>query len=145
VNTDRNTNATERDGANIEQDRPRLTQKQYRFLAELPFCETEGEAAKKAGVSKHTPGRWKKEPAFAAAFAQWQSNDMEMRRARLEQGVAKAIETMLALLGARDKRVALKAATELLDRAGYTAMQRVEQGVSPELLELLEKASGEGE
>ena len=118
----------------------RLTHLQRRFLAELPFSSSDAEAAKRAGVHKATVCEWKRDPFFMEAYEKTWEADIEMRRQRLVEGLAKAVETLLALLNSRNPNVRLKAATEILDRAGLIRAERVEHGVSPALQQLLEEA-----
>ena len=71
----------------------------------------------------------------------WEAN-REVQRERLAQGVAKAVEKLLALLDAKNPNVVLKAACAILDRAGIfpAAAAEAKVGLSPELQGLLEEA-----
>lgn len=68
---------------------------------------------------------------------------MEFRRQRLAEGIAKAIETLLALLDSRNPNVRLKAAAEILDRAGLIRSAHLEHTISPALQQLWDEAAGE--
>ena len=91
-------------------------------------------------MHKATVCEWKRDPFFMEAYEKTWEADIEMRRQRLVEGLAKAVETLLALLNSRNPNVRLKAATEILDRAGLIRAERVEHGVSPALQQLLEEA-----
>jgi len=121
----------------------RLTHCQYRFLAELPFCQSEMEAARKARVGKSTVSRWKQNPVFADALERTREANLAASRERLVDGLAKAIEAILGLLDSHDANVRLKAALAVLDRAGLGPEVGVGFSISPQLAELLERAKEE--
>lgn len=128
----------------IQTELDRLTHTQRRFLAEVPFTKSDAEAARRAGVTKFVVSRWKSLPAFRKAYEQAWAADaaaLEARRERLSEGVAKAVEAMLALLDSRNPNIRLKTACEILDRAGVIRGERLEHAISAELQQLLDKAA----
>jgi len=120
-----------------------LTHCQHRFLAELPFCQSEAEAARKVGVDRTTAWGWKQDPVFVDALERTREANLAASRERLVDGLAKAIEAILGLLDSKNPNIRLKAALAVLDRAGLGPEAGVGFSISPQLAELLERAKEE--
>jgi transposase len=118
------------------------------LLTGLPAAEV----AQRLGTSPSVVYRWMKEPQFAAALEQakdqLRQRVMDVVGNRLAEEAPRSLDTVVALRdGARSERTRLAAAQDILDRAGFKAVERVHQLhehiLSPEFAELIRRVMEE--
>jgi hypothetical protein len=92
-------------------------QRQEAFLAALLTQPTILLAAKQAGISEGTAGRWLKEPAFAARYAEAKRQAFSEVLAFLQQSMLAAVATLRSVMLDKDTKPSTKvmAAGKLLE------------------------------
>ena len=77
----------------------------------------EGEIAAEIDVNRSTISRWKHNDKFREGFKGYQAE-------HLSKQVPKALQTMINLLDAKSELVRYQASKDILDRTGYTPVER---------------------
>lgn len=109
-----------------------LSAKQVKCLNLLLLGEmTQVEIAKELQVSENTISNWKKNEEFATEFDR-------MMRQSINATCSRALRTMIGLLNSDSDSVRFQASKDLLDRAGYKAIEKLEvdANVDPIVLEM---------
>lgn len=83
--------------------------------------------AKVLGVTEKTISGWKRQNE------EFQNEYNAMVRANVQYAAAKALKKQIALLDSRSDMVAHLAAKDLMDRAGFQPIEKVEQQIDMEL------------
>lgn len=106
----------------------KLTSRQEIAIEAITRGATHAKAAREAGVARETVSRWNKLPQFVGALSEARLARRQAAMETLDETVPDCIELLAATV--RNKRqpraLRMKAATELLDRAGVIRGQRVE-------------------
>lgn len=84
------------------------------------------EISVEVGVSRRQLYRWRDVPAYAVFVRQLKEDTARAARHTLESGARKAAARILSLVDSDDEKVALAAATTLLDRTGHPKTERRE-------------------
>ena len=100
----------------------RLPQRRQEALILIVMGRTTGEAAQKLGIDRTTVYRWTRDPEFCAALREVRDERFATARRMLETHVSELVGVLIRI--ARDPRqlaaVRVRAASELLDRVGFT-------------------------
>jgi hypothetical protein len=94
-----------------------LTGRQKRLILHLVQCPTIRRACRKAGVPVRTYGRWKHQPAFAAALEELRREAFQEGVAQLKAALPKAAGTLVKHLRAERPADAIRSARAILDTA----------------------------
>ena len=95
-----------------------LTKKQQEYIRLKNETDlAEGEIAVEIDVNRSTISRWKHNDKFREGFKGYQAE-------HLSKQVPKALQTMINLLDAKSELVRYQASKDLLDRTGYTPVER---------------------
>ena len=88
----------------------------------------DSEIAERLGLGRTTVWRWRHKPEVATVVAQARNRRMEENRRRLDELVIKAMDVFGELIADENTppAIRLKAASEVLDRAGITAGSSLE-------------------
>jgi hypothetical protein len=116
----------------------RLTPDQARFQLKRVGCETDKEAAEKAGVSYHSIKTWRKHnPDFNLATRLIFAKPIEAALMRLERLGVEAVEVLATLLYSDKEHIQLNAANSILKLMGIGSTRHVEisgsVGVRPDV------------
>ena len=84
------------------------------------------EIASAVGVHRKTLYRWRDKPAYVAFVRDLRADTQRAARLTLEAGATEAARKILQLVRSDDDRIALAAATPLLDRTGHPKTGRRE-------------------
>ena len=84
------------------------------------------EIANTVGIHRKTLYRWRDKPAYVAFVRSLRADTQRAARLTLEAGATEAARKILELVRSSDDRVALAAATTLLDRTGHPKTERRE-------------------
>ena len=84
------------------------------------------EIASAVGVHRKTLYRWRDKPAYVAFVRDLRADTQRAARLTLEAGATEAARKILQLVRSDDDRIALAAATTLLDRTGHPKTERRE-------------------
>tara|TARA_R100001510_G_scaffold40341_1_gene36713 strand:- start:146 stop:580 length:435 start_codon:yes stop_codon:yes gene_type:complete len=84
------------------------------------------EISAEVGVSRRQLYRWRDVPAYSLLVRQLKTDTARAARDTLESGARKAARRILELVDSSDEKVALAAATTLLDRTGHPKTERRE-------------------
>ena len=84
------------------------------------------EIANAVGIHRKTLYRWRDKPAYVAFVRDLRADAQRAARLTLEAGATEAARKILQLVRSNDDRVALAAATTLLDRTGHPKTERRE-------------------
>jgi len=84
------------------------------------------EIANTVGIHRKTLYRWRDKPAYVAFVRDLRADAQRAARLTLEAGATEAARKILELVRSDDDRVALAAATTLLDRTGHPKTERRE-------------------
>lgn len=119
-----------------------LTRRQERFLTALLSYPTIVQAAKAAGISEATAGRWMKEEAFAAAYRDARRKALDQILAFVEQTMTASVAVLRSVMLAQDTPPAVKvtAAKVILE----TGLRCFEIGDQEARLQALEAERGIG-
>jgi len=101
-----------------DDEKPKLTARQLKFLPVLLASPTYTEACKKGRVSRDTLYEWFKDPVFKRELERQRDELVTQGFALLSQSVRKAVETLAGLLDAGDSRLRRMAAKDILDQHG---------------------------
>lgn len=107
---------TKSDGIRQNDEKPKLTARQAKFLPVLLASPTYAEACRKGRVSRDTLYEWFKDPAFKAELDRQRSELVAQGLTLLSQSVTKAVETLVGLLDGSDARLKRLAAKDILDQ-----------------------------
>lgn len=95
-----------------------LTKKQQEYIRLKNETDlAEGEIAAEIDVNRSTISRWKHNDKFREGFKGYQVE-------HLSKQVPKALQTMINLLDAKSELVRYQASKDILDRTGYTPVER---------------------
>ena len=95
-----------------------LTKKQQEYIRLKNETDlAEGEIAVEIDVNRSTISRWKHNDKFREGFKGYQAE-------HLSKQVPKALQTMINLLDAKSELVRYQASKDILDRTGYTPVER---------------------
>lgn len=95
-----------------------LTKKQQEYIRLKNEKDlAEGEIAVEIDVNRSTISRWKHNDKFREGFKGYQAE-------HLSKQVPKALQTMINLLDAKSELVRYQASKDILDRTGYTPVER---------------------
>jgi predicted DNA-binding protein YlxM (UPF0122 family) len=95
-----------------------LTKKQQEYIRLKNETDlAEGEIAAEIDVNRSTISRWKHNDKFREGFKGYQAE-------HLSKQVPKALQTMINLLDAKSELVRYQASKDILDRTGYTPVER---------------------
>lgn len=95
-----------------------LTKKQQEYIHLKNETDlAEGEIAAEIDVNRSTISRWKHNDKFREGFKGYQAE-------HLSKQVPKALQTMINLLDAKSELVRYQASKDILDRTGYTPVER---------------------
>lgn len=95
-----------------------LTKKQQEYIRLKNETDlAEGEIATEIDVNRSTISRWKHNDKFREGFKGYQAE-------HLSKQVPKALQTMINLLDAKSELVRYQASKDILDRTGYTPVER---------------------
>jgi transposase len=94
-----------------------LTARQERVLAAILQTPSVESAAKRAGVSRGTIYNWMGNPTFKAALSRRQAELFGAALGQLKMATAAAVKRLADLVAAKDDRLALMAAREILGTA----------------------------
>lgn len=95
-----------------------LTKKQQEYIRLKNETDlAEGEIAVEIDVNRSTISRWKHNNKFREGFKGYQAE-------HLSKQVPKALQTMINLLDAKSELVRYQASKDILDRTGYTPVER---------------------
>ena len=95
-----------------------LTKKQQEYIRWKNETDlAEGEIAGEIDVNRSTISRWKHNDKFREGFKGYQAE-------HLSKQVPKALQTMINLLDAKSELVRYQASKDILDRTGYTPVER---------------------
>jgi predicted DNA-binding protein YlxM (UPF0122 family) len=95
-----------------------LTKKQQEYIRLKNETDlAEGEIAVEIDVNRSTISRWKRNDKFREGFKGYQAE-------HLSKQVPKALQTMINLLDAKSELVRYQASKDILDRTGYTPVER---------------------
>lgn len=95
-----------------------LTKKQQEYIRLKNETDlAEGEIAVEIDVNRSTISRWKNNDKFREGFKGYQAE-------HLSKQVPKALQTMINLLDAKSELVRYQASKDILDRTGYTPVER---------------------
>lgn len=95
-----------------------LTKKQQEYIRLKNETElAEGEIAVEIDVNRSTISRWKHNDKFREGFKGYQAE-------HLSKQVPKALQTMINLLDAKSELVRFQASKDILDRTGYTPVEK---------------------
>ncbi|MDU4332435.1 phBC6A51 family helix-turn-helix protein [Staphylococcus epidermidis] len=95
-----------------------LTKKQQEYIRLKNETDlAEGEIADEIDVNRSTISRWKHNDKFREGFKGYQAE-------HLSKQVPKALQTMINLLDAKSELVRYQASKDILDRTGYTPVER---------------------
>ena len=95
-----------------------LTKKQQEYIRLKNETDlAEGEIAVEIDVNRSTISRWKHNDKFREGFKGYQAE-------HLSKQVPKALQTMINLLDAKSELVCYQASKDILDRTGYTPVER---------------------
>ena len=95
-----------------------LTKKQQEYIRLKNETDlAEGEIAVEVDVNRSTISRWKHNDKFREGFKGYQAE-------HLSKQVPKALQTMINLLDAKSELVRYQASKDILDRTGYTPVER---------------------
>jgi hypothetical protein len=109
----------------------------------LLTCPTIAQAAKAAGVSEATAGRWLKDSAFQGAYREVRRQALDRAIVMLEQGMLGAVAVLRTVMTAPDTPAATKvrAALGILE----TGLRAYELGEIEERIRALEAQQGRGQ
>ncbi|MDR6744678.1 phBC6A51 family helix-turn-helix protein [Staphylococcus epidermidis] len=95
-----------------------LTKKQQEYIRLKNETDlAEGEIAVEIDVNRSTISRWKHNDKFREGFKGYQAE-------HLSKQVPRALQTMINLLDAKSELVRYQASKDILDRTGYTPVER---------------------
>lgn len=95
-----------------------LTKKQQEYIRLKNETDlAEGEIAAEIDVNRSTISRWKHNDKFREGFKGYQAE-------HLSKQVPKALQTLINLLDAKSELVRYQASKDILDRTGYTPVER---------------------
>lgn len=95
-----------------------LTKKQQEYIRLKNETDlAEGEIAAEIDVNRSTISRWKHNDKFREGFKGYQAE-------HLSKQVPKALQTMINLLDAKSELVRFQASKDILDRTGYTPVEK---------------------
>lgn len=95
-----------------------LTKKQQEYIRLKNETDlAEGEIAVEIDVNRSTISRWKHNDKFREGFKGYQAE-------HLSKQVPKALQTIINLLDAKSELVRYQASKDILDRTGYTPVER---------------------
>ncbi|MGK8444351.1 phBC6A51 family helix-turn-helix protein [Staphylococcus epidermidis] len=95
-----------------------LTKKQQEYIRLKNETDlAEGEIAVEIDVNRSTISRWKHNDKFREGFKGYQAE-------HLSKQVPKALQTMINLLDAKSELVRYQASKDILDRTGYTPVEK---------------------
>lgn len=95
-----------------------LTKKQQEYIRLKNETDlAEGEIAVEIDVNRSTISRWKHNDKFREGFKGYQAE-------HLSKQVPKALQTMINLLDAKSELVRFQASKDILDRTGYTPVEK---------------------
>lgn len=95
-----------------------LTKKQQEYIRLKNETDlAEGEIAAEIDVNRSTISRWKHNDKFREGFKGYQAE-------HLSKQVPKALQTMINLLDAKSELVRYQASKDILDRTGYTPVEK---------------------
>ena len=94
----------------------KLTARQAKFLPVLLASPSYTQACQAGRVSRDTLYEWLKDPAFKGELHKQRDELVAQGFALLSQSVAKAVETLVGLLDAKDGRLKRLAAKDILDQ-----------------------------
>lgn len=96
-----------------------LSENQREYIqAKLKYPKkTQGELAKLIGIHEVTISKWKKKEAF-------RKDEIAYNAQFLEKHVPRAVNTLVNLLDAKSEMVRLYASQDILDRTGYTFIEK---------------------
>ncbi|MCG2325808.1 DNA-binding protein [Staphylococcus epidermidis] len=95
-----------------------LTKKQQEYIRLKNETDlAEGEIADEIDVNRSTISRWKHNDKFREGFKGYQAE-------HLSKQVPKALQTMINLLDAKSELVRYQASKDILDRTGYTPVDK---------------------
>lgn len=101
-----------------------LTKKQQEYIRLKNETNlNEGEIASEIDVNRSTISRWKNNDKFREGFKGYQVE-------YLSSQVPKALQTMINLLDAKSELVRFQASKDILDRSGYTPIDKQELEVT---------------
>jgi len=103
-----------------------LSDRQARAATLEAMGHTTAQIADLMGVHRATLFRWRKDAAYRARVASILEDSQRAARAVLESASIQAAQRLQGLLSSEDDRVALRAATTILDRSGHGTTQRID-------------------
>ncbi|MCI2898653.1 DNA-binding protein [Staphylococcus hominis] len=102
----------------------RLTKKQREYIRIKSETDlSDKEIAAEINIHQPSISRWKTNDKFRAGLMAYQAH-------HLESSVPEALKTMVGLLSARSELVRFQAAKDILDRSGYTPIDKQELEVT---------------
>jgi hypothetical protein len=93
----------------------KLTDRQLKAIPHIVSSPTYTEGCKKAKINKTTLYKWLKEPEFKAELDRQRDEITAEAFGVLSQGLTKAVETLVSLLGNKDDRLKRLAAKDVID------------------------------
>lgn len=112
--------------------RPRVGRAVQLFLA---GNHTRVEIASILGVTANTVGKWLRDPDIKKYMEEFQRQEANIIRSRMQASSAAALDKMVRLLDSPIDGVALQAAKDLMDRAGFKPKQEIKKEVTVKTFE----------
>lgn len=126
----------------------KLSSKQKKAIEMLVYeGKKKNEIAEEPKITPQTFSNWlnkNKNPGFVEAYENELENASIERQRLYKTAAQQAIQKLIALTGCKDKRVALNAVTEILDRAGDKATTSISVKTSEKLSDVFRQIGGEG-
>lgn len=121
---------------------------QARAAELLALGKRKPQVATELGVSLGVLYKWEKDPEFQAYLKSLRSEVQEQVQDILTSEAVASANTIIALRdGAQSEKIKFNAAQDILDRAGFRAVERIhtvnEHHVSPELVQMIKDVIGE--
>ena len=111
----------------LTKKRPKVGRAVQLFLA---GNHTRAEIASILGVKADTVGRWLRDPDIKKYMEEFQKQEANITRSRMQAASAAALDKMVRLLDSPIDGVALQAAKDLMDRAGFKPKQEIKKEVT---------------
>ena len=112
--------------------RPRVGRAVQLFLA---GNHTRGEIASILDVTSATVGKWLRDPDIKKYMEEFQKQEANIIRCRMQASSVAALDKMVDLLDSPIDGVALQAAKDLMDRAGFKPKQEIKKEVTVKTFE----------
>jgi hypothetical protein len=96
-------------------EKAKLTARQIKAIPHIVACPTYTEGCEKAKLNRATFYEWLKEPEFKAELEKQRDEVAGEAFGVLSQGLTKAVETLVGLLGSKDDRLKRLTAKDIID------------------------------